>query len=262
LRQGKEKAQRFIAIPKPLKLDAEHYGYWKVLIKRSIQSIDMDAWFAVEDGWMPPTTKDAKRDIVSKSRTEWIADEKTAANHNSQALSVIFGSLLRNKFTQVQGCLSAKEVWEILQVSFECTNNVKRTRLDMLASEFENLTMEAEESVDDFNGKLSSITQEAVVLGKTYKDKKMVKKFLRSLPDKFQSHKSAIDVSLNSDQLKFDQVVGMMQAYDTDKEEILNSYATYFGAIEDDDHTVEEDAQMGTIKSLILIQSDSEKEGK
>ena len=129
---------------------------------------------------------------------------------------MIFGSLLRNKFTQVQGCLSAKEAWDILQVSFECTNNVKRTRLDMLASEFENLTMEVEESVDDFNGKLSSITQEAVVLGKTYKDKKMVKKFLRSLSDKLQSHKSAIDVSLNSDQLKSDQVVWMMHAYDTD----------------------------------------------
>ena len=163
---------------------------------------------------------------------------------------MILGSLPRNKFTQV------------LQDSFEGTNNVNHTRLDMLALEFENQTMEVEESVDDFTGKLSSITHEAVVLGKTYKDKKMVKKFLRSLPDKFQSHKSAIDVSLNSDQLKFDQVVGMMQAYDTDKEEILNSYATYFGAIEDDDHTVEEDAQMGTIKSLILIQSDSEKEGK
>ena len=42
----------------------------------------------------------------------------------------------------------------------------------------------------------------------------MVKKFLRSLPVKFQSHKSAIDVSLDSDTLKFDQVVGMTQAYE------------------------------------------------
>jgi len=30
----------------------------------------MDAWFAVEDGWTPPTTKDAKGDTVLKSRTE------------------------------------------------------------------------------------------------------------------------------------------------------------------------------------------------
>ena len=57
--------------------------------------------------------------------------------------------------------------------------------MDILASEFENLTMENEESSEEFSSRLSSISQEAVVLGKRYKDKKLVKKFLRSLPDKF-----------------------------------------------------------------------------
>lgn len=110
--------------------------------------------------------------------------------------------------------MSAKEAWDILQVTFEGTSTVKRTRLDMLASEFENLNMGEDDSVDDFSSKLSAIQQEAVVLGKTYKDKKLVKKFLRSLPSKFQAHISAIEVSLNSDEMKFDQVVGMMKAYE------------------------------------------------
>ena len=101
-----------------------------------------------------------------------------------------------------------------MNVSFEGTSNVKRTRIDMLVSEYERVTMGNEKSVEEFSNKLSSISQEAVVLGKTYKDKKLIKKFLRSLPDKFQSHKSAIEVALNSDDLKFDHVVGMMQAYD------------------------------------------------
>ena len=73
---------------------------------------------------------------------------------------------------------------------------MKWTRLDILASKFENLKMEIEESIEEFNSRLSSISQEAVFLGKRYKDKKLVKKFLKSLPDKFQSHKSEIDVSL------------------------------------------------------------------
>ncbi|KAG7636059.1 Transposon En/Spm-like [Arabidopsis thaliana x Arabidopsis arenosa] len=119
-----------------------------------------------------------------------------------RALSVILGSLPMNKFTQVQGCLSAKEAWDILQDSFKGTSNVKRTCLDMLALEFVNLTMEVEESVDDFTDKLSSITQEAVVLGKTYKDKKMVKTFLKSLPDKLQSHKSLVKRESNPKELE------------------------------------------------------------
>ncbi|KAL1207217.1 hypothetical protein V5N11_010277 [Cardamine amara subsp. amara] len=74
--------------------------------------------------------------------------------------------------------------------------------------------MSAGESIDDFSSKMSSIRQEVIVLRKKYMDKKLVKKFLRSLPSKFQTHKYAIEEALNSDELKFDQVVGMMQAYE------------------------------------------------
>jgi len=134
---------------------------------------------------------DAKGLEIPKSKKDWTAKEKTVAKNNSTALSIIFRSLPMSQFTRVQGCTSAKEA-----------SYVKRTRLDILASEFENLTMENEESIEEFSSWLSSISQEAVVLGKRYKDKKLVKKFLRSVLDKFQSHKSAIDVSLDSDTLK------------------------------------------------------------
>ncbi|KAL1215942.1 hypothetical protein V5N11_028938 [Cardamine amara subsp. amara] len=209
-----ENTQQLIAINKPLKLDIEHYGHWKVNMQQIIQGIDLEAWISVEEGWTHPVTKDANGKEIPKPKKSWSAEEKLEAKFNAKALSAIFTSLPRNQFTRVQGCTSAKEAWDILQVSFEGTSNVKRTCIDMLESEFESLTMGAGDSIDDFSSKLSSIRQEAIVLGKNYKDKKLVKKFLRSLPTKFQSHKSAIEVALNSDDLKFDHVVGMMQAYE------------------------------------------------
>ncbi|XP_023634325.1 uncharacterized protein LOC111829467 [Capsella rubella] len=213
-----EKSQQYVAITKPFKLDPEHYGFWKVQLRQDIQSADLDAWIAVEDGWTAPVKTNEAGDAVSKPKKDWTAEEKLAAKHNATALSLIFKSLPVNQFTRVQGCESAKEAWDILQVTFEGTSNVKRTRLDILASDFENLTMGDSETIEEFSSKLSNISQEAIVLGKRYKDKKLVKKFLRSLPEKFQPHRSAIDVSLNSDELKFDQVVGMMQeSADDDK---------------------------------------------
>lgn len=41
----------------------------------------------------------------------------------------------------MQGCTSEKEAWDILQVSFEGISNMKRCMIDVLESEFENLTM-------------------------------------------------------------------------------------------------------------------------
>ncbi|KFK36910.1 hypothetical protein AALP_AA4G188800 [Arabis alpina] len=114
---------------------------------------------------------------------------------------------------QVQALIQGidEDAWTMVE---EGTDSVRRTRVDMLASKFETMTMEKHESVEAFSGRLNAIANEASVLGKKYKDKKLVKKFLRSLPDKFQSHKSAIDVSMNSDDMTFPQVIGMMQAFE------------------------------------------------
>lgn len=192
-----ETTERFFAVQKPLIFYAKHYGCLKVSIRQSIQRIAMDAWFSLEKGWIPLTVQNDKGETVPKPKKDWTACEKKATMYNSQALSVILGSLQMNQFTCVQGCVSPKEAWDILHVSFEGTSNVKRTRLDILASKFNTLTMGESVPVDDFNSMLSSLSQEASVLGKKYKEKKLVKKFLRSLPEIFQSHKSAIDVSLN-----------------------------------------------------------------
>ncbi|XP_010445974.1 PREDICTED: uncharacterized protein LOC104728727 [Camelina sativa] len=91
------------------------------------------------------------------------------------------------------------------------------------------------ESVADYSSRLRGIAQESVVLGKRYKDKKLVKKFLRSLPDKFQPHMSAIDVSLNSDELKYNKVVGMMQAFEMQlkKKEKMNAKSFALKAAEE-----------------------------
>ncbi|XP_010445553.1 PREDICTED: uncharacterized protein LOC104728236 [Camelina sativa] len=230
-----EKSLEVVALQGPLKLDLECFGYWKVSIKQVISSIDMKAWFAVEDGWSHPTEKNEKGELVQKHRKKWTAEEKAESKHNSQALSVIFKSLPRDIFNQVQGCESAKKAWDIRVITFEGTCRVRRTRLDNLASDFENLQMTETESVADYSSRLSGIAQESVGLGKRYKDKKLVKKFLRSLPDKFQLHKSAIDVSLNSDELKYNQVIGMMQVFEMQlkKKEKMNAKSFALKAIEE-----------------------------
>lgn len=47
-----------------------------------------------------------------------------------------------------------------------------------------------------------------------YKEKKLVKKFLRCLPSKFSAYKAAMTVSLNTDEIIFYDVVGMLKAHE------------------------------------------------
>ncbi|XP_010457015.1 PREDICTED: uncharacterized protein LOC104738554 [Camelina sativa] len=49
---------------------------------------------------------------------------------------------------------------------------------------------------------------------KTYKDQKLVKKFLRCLPSRFMGYKTALTVSQDLDNLSYGEVVGMLQAHE------------------------------------------------
>jgi len=62
----------------------------------------------------------------------------------------------------------------------------------MLETHFEDLKMEEHESVADFSSKLSLLAKETLTLGKKYKEKRLVNKFLRCLPTKFMAYKARI----------------------------------------------------------------------
>ena len=55
----------------------------------------------------------------------------------------------------------------------------------MFASKFEDLRMLEDESINDFNSKLCQIANEAFTLGEKYPEIKLLRKTLRSLPDRF-----------------------------------------------------------------------------
>lgn len=74
--------------------------------------------------------------------------------------------------------------------------------------------MKEHESIEEFSSQLSGIAQESLTLGKKFKDKKLVKKFLRCLPSKYTAYKAAIYVSLNTDETRFDEFVGMLRAHE------------------------------------------------
>ncbi|EOA26734.1 hypothetical protein CARUB_v10022820mg [Capsella rubella] len=100
---------------------------------------------------------------------------------------------------------------------FEGTTSVKRTKLDMLASQFENLRMEEKEFVAEFSAKLCDISNESFALGKVYKDKKLVKKLKRSLPAKFEPKICAVEEAHNLDEMAFDEFVGILKAFELSK---------------------------------------------
>ena len=74
--------------------------------------------------------------------------------------------------------------------------------------------MEEDESFDEFYAKLRDIVNSAFNLGETILEPKIVKKVLRSLPERFHAKITAIEESKDIDKIPLIELVGNLQTYE------------------------------------------------
>ena len=109
------------------------------------------------------------------------------ANFNSRALNALFSTVINEEFKKISSIETAKEAWTILQTTYEGTKAIKDSEFQRLITSFEEIKMEEDESFDEFYAKLKDIVNWAFNLGETIPEPKIVRKVLRSLPERFHA---------------------------------------------------------------------------
>ncbi|KAF8107179.1 hypothetical protein N665_0125s0008, partial [Sinapis alba] len=115
-------SKELLIFQRTLMLDEDNFGHWKVRMKQRLKGIDEDVWTAVEQGWTEPTIE-IDGELVPKPKDTWTSAEKLGSRLNSKAISEIFNAIDSDQFKLVQGCVSAKEAWDILIDYYEGTDD-------------------------------------------------------------------------------------------------------------------------------------------
>ncbi|KAG2718398.1 hypothetical protein I3760_03G218400 [Carya illinoinensis] len=170
-----------------------------------LKSLDERVWHLVEQGWTKPET----------SIDAWTKDEISNCNLNSKGLNAIFMAVSSEEFKRIFMCEIAKEAWDILEVTHEGTRIVKNSKLQMLTSKFEEIKMLEDENFNDFYAKLNDIVNSRFNLGEKVEDSRIVRKILRSLPERFRPKVTAIEESKDLDAIKVEELVGSLQTYES-----------------------------------------------
>ena len=97
------------------------------------------------------------------------------------------------EFKKIFSTETAKEVWTILQTTYKGTKAIKDSKLQRLTTKFEEIKMEEDESFNELYVKLQDIVNSAFNLGETIYEPKIVRKVLRSLPERFHAKITAIE---------------------------------------------------------------------
>ncbi|XP_022897819.1 uncharacterized protein LOC111411529 [Olea europaea var. sylvestris] len=152
--------------------------------------------------------------LKSLDKRVWTKDELNECNWNSKGLHALFMYVSSEEFRRVSMCETVKEVWDILETTHEGTKTVKNSKLQMLASRFEEIRMKDDESFDELYAKLNNIVNSSFNLGERIPESKTVRKVLRSLPKRFRPKVTAIEESKDLDTVKIEELVGSLQTYE------------------------------------------------
>ena len=188
----------------PPLFDGTNYAYQNVHMRAFLQSLDEKVWQAVEIGQTKPTEVPADSD-----------DSKIkAANFSNRALNALFSAVTNEEFKKISSTETAKEAWTILQTTYEGTKAIKDSKLQGLTTSFEEIKIEEDESFDEFYAKLKDIVNASFNLGETIPELKIVRKVLKSLPERFHAKITAIKESKDINKIPLTKLVRNLQTYE------------------------------------------------
>ncbi|CAM8916756.1 unnamed protein product [Rhodiola kirilowii] len=141
-------------ITRPPLLEGNKYGYWRVRMKAFLKSQDESVWEAVEQGWTHPVATDEEGKVNLLAKDKWTEVQKKAEAANSKAMNAIFSGVDGKNFKMISTCEIAKTAWDILRTAHEGTTKVKISRMETVTSKFENLRMQEDETIADFNTRM------------------------------------------------------------------------------------------------------------
>ncbi|CAM8940637.1 unnamed protein product [Rhodiola kirilowii] len=206
-------------ITRPPLLEGNKYGYWRVRMKAFLKSQNESVWEAVEQGWTYPVATDKEGKVSLLAKDKWTEVHKNTEAANSKAMNAIFSGFDGKNFKRISTCEVAKKAWDILRTAHEGTTKVKISRMEMVTSKFENLKIQEDETISDFNTRVLDIANEAFALGELMTEETLVRKVLRSLLMRYAMKALAVKEAHDVRTMRLDELMGSLQSHEMELNE-------------------------------------------
>ena len=238
-------------------------------MKVFLQALGEQVWQAVKVGWIKP----------KETPVDWNDATIIAVNFNNRVLNALFYGVTNEEFKKISSIEVARDAWTILETTYEGTKAVKTVKLQRLTSSFEEIRMEEDETFDEFYAKLKDIVNSTFNLRKSIAESKIVRKILRSLPERFHAKITAIEEAKDIDHIPLTNLVGNLQTYEIGLclmgkggkgrnlalkgiEEEIEDSGDEDESNEDEDNDEDEDLTFITDKIIKLLQFRKKDKGK
>ncbi|GAV57403.1 zf-CCHC domain-containing protein/DUF4219 domain-containing protein/UBN2 domain-containing protein, partial [Cephalotus follicularis] len=201
-------------ISKPPYFDGNNYSHWKANMTIFIQSLDYNLWDLIVDGPNLPTVTLENGNVIPKPRNTYDDNDRKRVQINAKAKHIIICAINSNDFNRILSCISAKEMWGRLEVTYEGTKQVKEAKIIMLVHDYEMFTMNENEDIKSMFSRFTNIINALQVLDKTYSNSEMVRKILRCLPKSWMPKVTTIEEVKNLNILPLEDLLGSLMTHE------------------------------------------------
>ncbi|VFQ61130.1 unnamed protein product, partial [Cuscuta campestris] len=191
-----------------------NYTYWKERMRIYIRSTNFQLWLVIKNGEETPMKKVDEK-LVPKTEDEFDAEDIKKVENYAKAINMMYCAINPDDYRKISCCTTAKEMWDKLEVTYEGTDQVREAKIDFLTQEYEMFRMKEGEKIDDMFDRFSKIINDLHALKKTYTNKDLVRKILRSLTPEWRSKADAIYESIGVSNVTIDGLRGNLKTYES-----------------------------------------------
>ncbi|VFQ86950.1 unnamed protein product [Cuscuta campestris] len=179
-----------------------------------IRSTNFQLWLVIKNGEEIPMKKVGET-TVPKTENEFDAEDIKKVENYEKAINMLYCAVNPDDYRKISCCSTAKEMWDKLEVTYEGTDQVREAKIDFLTQEYEMFRMKEHENIDDMFDRFSKIVNDLHTLKKTYTDRDLVRKILRSLTSEWRSKADAIYESIGTSNVTIDGLRGNLKMYES-----------------------------------------------
>ncbi|XP_075083399.1 uncharacterized protein LOC142167140 [Nicotiana tabacum] len=131
--------------------------------------------------------------LVYADSDDYTDEQAIVITVNAKAKNLMYNAINGEEYEKISSYETAKEMWDKLKVTYEGTNKVKETRINLLVRDYELFQMKDKESVEEIFSRFNKILGDLKSLGRPIKSGEQVRKILRSLPTIWQPKVIALE---------------------------------------------------------------------
>jgi hypothetical protein len=127
---------------------------------------------------------------------------------------------------------TAKEAWDAIAAGPIGSDRARKSTLQTLRKEWENLAFKPGEDIDDFTLRLNTLMQKLVQFGdNTYDEERAIEKLFRCVPEKYKQMAHGVKSLIDLSTMTIEEAIGRLKVVDADEPQPPSGPVTISGRL-------------------------------